>query len=66
MTPTAVGQVVKFHSPFPDEDPNQLYVVLGLITDVEKPRAHIRALSEDSYLNPINVVNLVDICLITN
>lgn len=61
MTPTAVGQVVKFHSPFPDEDPNQLYVVLELITDVEKPRALIKAITSDPVFSPINTVLINDL-----
>ncbi|MFN3794723.1 MAG: hypothetical protein ACK4RX_08655 [Chitinophagaceae bacterium] len=61
MTPTAVGQVVKFHSPLPDEDPKQLYVVLELITDVEKPRALIKAITSDPVFSPINTVLINDL-----
>ena len=56
---------MKFHTPFPDEDPNQLYVVLELINDVERPRAHIKALAPEDYLNPINVVLAEDLRLIS-
>ena len=45
MVPNKEGQIVKFHTPFPDEDPNQLYVILELHTDVEKPRALIKQLN---------------------
>lgn len=42
MKPTKIGQVVKFHTPYPDEDPNQRYVILEIHFDVEKPRALIK------------------------
>jgi hypothetical protein len=45
MRPTKIGQVVKFHTPLPDEDPDQLYVVNEIIFDVENPRAHIQVLN---------------------
>jgi len=45
MKPNKIGQVVKFHTPYPDEDPNQLYVVLEIHFDVEKPRALIKELN---------------------
>jgi hypothetical protein len=33
------GQIVKFHTPLAHEKPNQLYVVLEVITDQERSRA---------------------------
>jgi len=45
MRPTKIGQVVKFHTPLPDEDPDQLYVVKEIFFDVEDPRAHIQELN---------------------
>ncbi|MFZ4400595.1 MAG: hypothetical protein ACOYO1_11215 [Bacteroidales bacterium] len=45
MKPNKEGQVVKFHTPFPDENPDQLYVILELHTDVEKPRAFLKELN---------------------
>jgi hypothetical protein len=45
MRPNKTGQVVKFHIPLPDENPNQLYVVLEIHFDVEKPRALIKELN---------------------
>lgn len=32
MKPTKEGQIVKFHTSLPDENPNQLYVVLEVIS----------------------------------
>jgi len=45
MRPNKIGQVVKFHTPYPDEDPNQRYVILEIHFDVEKPRALIKELN---------------------
>jgi hypothetical protein len=61
MIPTNVGDVVKFHTPYPDEDPNQLYVVVELMTDVEKPRALIKAVSSDSLFTSTNTVLINDL-----
>jgi len=61
MRPNKIGQVAKFHTPLPDENPNQLYVVLEIIEDVEKPRAEIKALNTGLSLPPINTVLLNDL-----
>lgn len=61
MIPNKIGQVAKFHTPLPDEDPNQLYVVLEIIKDVEKPRAAIKAVNTGLSFPPINTVLLDDI-----
>lgn len=45
MKPNKIGQVVKFHTPYPNEDPNQRYVILEIHFDVEKPRALIKELN---------------------
>lgn len=45
MKPNKIGQVVKFHTPYPDEDPIQRYVILEIHFDVEKPRALIKELN---------------------
>ncbi|QJW92470.1 hypothetical protein HNV11_23650 (plasmid) [Spirosoma taeanense] len=60
MIPNKAGQVVKFHSPYPDEDPNQLYVVLEVF-DHERPRADIQALNTGLSFPPVNSVNLDDL-----
>lgn len=48
MRPNKIGQVVKFHTPYPNEDPNQRYVILEIHFDVEKPRALIKELNGGS------------------
>jgi hypothetical protein len=34
IQPTKTGQIVKYHTPFPDEDPDQEYVIL----EIDAPR----------------------------
>lgn len=61
MKPNKIGQVAKFHTPLPDEDPNQLYVITEIIGDVERPRAFIKALNTGLPFPPINTVLLYDL-----
>ena len=61
MKPNKIGQVAKFHTPLPDENPDQLYVVLEIIEDVERPRADIKALNTGLSFPPINTVLLDDL-----
>jgi len=61
MRPNIIGQVAKFHTPLPDEDPNQLYVVTEIIGDVERPKAFIKALNTGLPFPPINTVLLNDL-----
>ncbi|MCX6195187.1 MAG: hypothetical protein NTY55_00875 [Flavobacteriia bacterium] len=58
MKSISKGNIVKFHTPLPEENPNQLYVVLEVITDDEKPRADIQALNTGLSFPPINTVRL--------
>lgn len=64
MRPNKIGQVVKFHTPLPDENPNQLYVVLEIIEDDERPRADIKALNTGLSFPPINSVMLNDLVVV--
>ena len=61
MRPTKQGQIVKFHTPLADENPDQLYVVLEVIEDNERPRADIQALNTGLPFPPINTVRLGDL-----
>jgi hypothetical protein len=61
MIPNKIGQVAKFHTPLPDENPNQLYVVLEIKEDVERPRADIKALNTGLTFPSINTVKLSDL-----
>lgn len=61
MIPNKTGQVAKFHTPLPDENPNQIYVVLEIIEDDIRPRADIQALNTGLPFPPINTVSLKDL-----
>ena len=61
MNPIEKGQIVKFHTPLPEENPDQLYVVLEIITDDERPRADIQALNTGLSFPPINKVRFTDL-----
>jgi flagellar hook assembly protein FlgD len=58
MKPTKEGQIVKYHTPYPDEDPNQLYVVFEVKEDGERSRANIKALNTGFSLASITTVRL--------
>ncbi len=61
MRPNKPGQVAKFHTPLPDENPDQLYVVLEIKQDIERPNADIKALNTGLSFPPINTVLLDDL-----
>lgn len=61
MRPNKPGQVVKFQTPLPDENPDQLFVVLEIKDDVEKPRADIKALNTALSFPPIYTVLIDDL-----
>ena len=61
MKPNKEGQIVKFHTPFPDEDPNQLYVVIELKIDGYRDRADIKPLGKGLGIQVINTVFLDDL-----
>lgn len=61
MRPNKPGQVAKFHTSLPDENPDQLYVVLEIKEDVERPRVDIKALNTELSFPPINTVLLDDL-----
>ncbi len=61
MRPNKPGQLAKFHTPLPDENPNQLYVVLEIKEDAERSRADIKDLFTDLTFSPINTVLLDDL-----
>jgi RNase P/RNase MRP subunit p29 len=61
MKPTKVGQVVKFHTPYPDEDPNQLYVIIEIKGDDDTTRVDIKALHTGFSFPPISTVLLKDL-----
>lgn len=58
MRPNKIGQIAKFHTPLPNENPDQLYLVLEIKEDVERPRADIKGLNAGLSFTPINTVLL--------
>jgi hypothetical protein len=61
MKPKKPGQVAKFHTPLPYQNPDQLYAVLEIKEDDERPRADIKALNTGLSFPPINSVLLDDL-----
>lgn len=61
MRPNKPGQVAKFHTPLPDENPSRLYVVLDIIELDTRPGADIKALDTGLSFPPINTVSLYDL-----
>lgn len=57
------GHLVKFHTPFHDEDPKELYLLLEVFesNDIYKTRADILALGTGFSFPPISKVNLEDL-----
>ena len=60
MTPTKIGQIVKFNTPMPDENPKQMYVILEIFFDVERPRAKVKALGLNFNFPPTGVFSIAD------
>ena len=61
MIPNKIGQIAKFHTPLPDEDPDQLYVVLEIFDHAENPKADIQALNTGMAFPSVNTVMLSDL-----
>lgn len=61
MLPKKEGQIVRFHTPLADEDPEQIYVVLELKEDGERSRADIQALGTGLSFPPVSTVLLSDL-----
>ena len=61
MRPDKKGQIARFHTPLEGENPEQLYVVLEVIEDDERPRADIQALNTGLSFVPVNTVQLHDL-----
>ena len=61
MKPQKEGQIVKFHSTYPGENPNQKYLILEIHFDVERPRAKIRELNGGKSFASISTVLVEDL-----
>lgn len=56
-----VGQIVRFHTPFPDENPNQAYVIVEIADDETANRAAIKPLNFKFQFPPILTVKIADL-----
>lgn len=56
-----VGQIVRFHTPFPDENPNQIYVIVEIADDGTANRATIKPLNFKFQFPPILTVKIADL-----
>ena len=63
MRPNKVGQVVRFHTPYPDEDPNMIYHLLDFDErdHFPKPSADIQVIFSNLSFVPINRVRLEEL-----
>lgn len=61
MLPTKEGQIVKFHTPLEDEDPEQIYVLVELKEDGERSRADIQPLGTEWSFPSVTTVLLSDL-----
>jgi hypothetical protein len=61
MKPIERAQIVKFHTPYEDEDPEQVYVVLEVFEDGDRTRAKIKALNTGLSFALISVVLAKDL-----
>jgi hypothetical protein len=56
-----VGQIVRFHTPLPGEDPTQNYVIVEISDDNEANRAAIKPLNFKFQFPPILTVKISDL-----
>jgi len=61
MDKIKVGQIVKFQKPFPDEDPEQKYIVLEVKEGMEDTRVDISPINLELEIPPVYTVSLVDL-----
>lgn len=60
-SPHKSGQIVKFRTPLPDEDPNQQYIVIEVKKDTDNPRVDIKPLGTGLTFPGVNTVSLKDL-----
>lgn len=61
MKPIEKGQIVKFHTPYEDEGPEQLYVVLEVFDDEDRSRAQIFPLNTGLSFPPVVYIRDLEI-----
>jgi len=61
MKPIRRGQIVKFHTPFEYEDPNQLFIILEFIEDGDRSRATVQAIQTESSMQSTHLIRVKDL-----
>lgn len=61
MKPSRRGQIVKFHTPYHDEDSEQVYIILEYIEDGKRSRVKIQAANTGLSFPPISLVLTEDL-----
>ncbi|MCA0387319.1 MAG: hypothetical protein LCH52_02360 [Bacteroidetes bacterium] len=56
MKTLKAGQIVRFHTPLPDEDPTQIYVIVEISDDETSNRAAIKPLNFNFQFPPVLTV----------
>ena len=64
MIPSTVGQKVKYHTSFPDEDPEQVYLVLEVKAGLEDTRVDISPLNIGLEFPPVYTVKAEDLIVV--
>jgi hypothetical protein len=58
-----IGQIVKYHNPYPDEDPKQKYIVLEIKESQKDTRVDISPVDFGFEYPPIFTVNINDLVI---
>jgi hypothetical protein len=61
MTKFKRGQIVNFHTPFPEEDPNERYIILEVREDKKRARALVQSIGSKLHFAPSHVYLLKDL-----
>ena len=64
MKPSKEGQKVKYHTTFPDEDPDQIYLVLEVKPGTEDTRVDISPLNIGLVFPPVYTVKAEDLFVV--
>jgi hypothetical protein len=66
MNPNKKGQKVRFRSPLDDNELHQIYEIIEIFLDVEKPRTIIRAVNSGMTFPPTTIVLVEDLEICNN
>lgn len=66
MKPTKPGQKVRFRSPLDDNELHQIYEIIEIFLDVEKPRCIVKAINSEMTFPPTTIVLVEDLEICNN